>query len=125
MQYDKLRNVRTASDFRRAVRPNYATAGREIAACAHRQRPFSRSYLYHVMNGDYAPSGEFVVALAAWFAEHVMTETGGRVVGVLSVNGRWSVSLVCANCGRKWHGTKRDKCRCEIARRENKPGARR
>lgn len=113
MQYDKLRNVRTAVDFRRAVRPNYATIGREAAQRVNRPRPFSRSYIHHVLDGDYAPSDVFASGLAAWFAEHVMSETGGRVAGVLSVNGRWSVSLVCANCGRKWRGTKRDKCKCE------------
>lgn len=113
MQFQKLRRVRTADDFRRAVRPNLTTVGQELAARAERQRPFSRSYLHHVMHGDYSPSDGFVDALAAWFADHVAANTRGRVTGKLAVNGRWSVALVCARCGRKWTGNLRQKCRCE------------
>lgn len=112
MQFERLRKVKTADDFRRAIRPNLATIGREVAERALRERPFSRSYMHHVLYGDYAPSDVFVSALSAWFAAYVVANTKGRVTGRLIVNGRWSVTLECAQCGRRWSGNSGSKCKC-------------
>lgn len=89
----KYRAIDCASAFRRAfgVR-EYAALGRQLAELAGRDKPFSRSYVQHVLSGDYAPAAAMQAALNKWVAAEIERRTRGKFTASLYINGRWRVN---------------------------------
>lgn len=90
---NKYRAVKSAVDFAKAfgVR-DYAALGRTLAELVDRDKPFSRGYVHHVLNGDYAPSLPMMAALSTWTAAEIERRTRGKFTATLYVNGRWKVN---------------------------------
>lgn len=89
----KYTRIKNAVDFRRAFGiKDYAALGRTLAELAQRERPFSRGYVHHVLNGDYAPSQPMQAALSAWTAAEIARRTRGKLTASLYINGRWKVN---------------------------------
>lgn len=94
MQPIKYRVIRTAPDYKKAfgIR-DYAALGRTLAKSVGRERPFSRSYVHHVLSGNYAPSDTMAQALAVHCAGEIQRRTRGKYTASLYINGRWKVTL--------------------------------